>query len=335
MRSDRKKRYLFFMLCLLVLLSFTGCKASKKKVLSSSYYKELKKENTKLKKENKNLQSKVDAENDVTEDEQRAIDYLEKIARDHLVKLEVGYADHMDGSEFVEDTAVFSLATNLAARADKTSKYTPDEVEEMYGPGYEYILYDEDNAIYEMMVFGGNYVIFTDLPNNVYYIYNASAIGDAFLHYKNGYPNSTLLHRLADTPLITNSKGKYYENDTAFSVANFIDQMDKKKSNAARARKKWGKKAEKKLKNGKKYTFYHHGNQLILTIYDEYFSIANMNGKTTWYHAQKEQISKLKKQFQTKKTETKSTETDSEKEKSDTSNNHYDDLKSEGKSTKD
>ena len=51
----------------------------------------MRQENKKLKKENKSLKSKVDAENDMTEDEQRASDYLEKISRDHLVKLEVGY----------------------------------------------------------------------------------------------------------------------------------------------------------------------------------------------------------------------------------------------------
>ncbi len=55
----------------MLVLSLTGCKASKKKVLSSSYYKELKKGKQKVKKkENKSLKSKVDAENDMTEDEQ-------------------------------------------------------------------------------------------------------------------------------------------------------------------------------------------------------------------------------------------------------------------------
>lgn len=128
MKAERRRIYAVLILSIVLVLSLTGCKASKKKVLSSSYYKELKKENKKLKKENKSLKSKVDAENDMTEDEQRASDYLEKISRDHLVKLEVGYADNMNGSEFVEDEAVFSLAISIALRADKTTKYTPEEV---------------------------------------------------------------------------------------------------------------------------------------------------------------------------------------------------------------
>ena len=147
MKRGRRSKYVVLLISLVLIFSLTGCKASKKKVLESSYYKELQKENKKLKKQNKSLKSKVDAENDMTEDEQRASDYLEKISRDHLVKLEVGYADNMDGSEFIEEEAVFSLATTIASRADKTTKYTPDEVKEKYGPGYEYILYDETKPL--------------------------------------------------------------------------------------------------------------------------------------------------------------------------------------------
>lgn len=345
MKTGRRNIRVVLVLCLVLVLSLTGCKASKKKVLASSYYKELKKENKKLKKENKSLKSKVDAENDMTEDEQRASDYLEKISRDHLVKLEVGYADNMDGSEFVEDEAVFSLATTIASRADKTTKYTPDEVKEKYGPGYEYILYDEDNAVYEIMVYGGNYIVFTDLPNNVYYAYNASEIGEAFLHFRNGYPNSKLFHRLADAPLITMNTGKCYENEVASSVANYIDQMSKKRSNEARAKKKWGKKAAKKLSNGKEYTFYHHGNTMKLVIYDEYFTITNMNGKTVWYHAEKEAVTKMKNIFkeankkqkaeqstQEEKDNSKSagSESTTDSSEADASQEHRNEMESEG-----
>ena len=345
MKRGRRSKYVVLLISLVLIFSLTGCKASKKKVLESSYYKELQKENKKLKKQNKSLKSKVDAENDMTEDEQRASDYLEKISRDHLVKLEVGYADNMDGSEFIEKEAVFSLATIIASRADKTTKYTPDEVKEKYGPGYEYILYDEDNAIYEIMVYGGNYIVFTDLPNNVYYAYNASAIGDAFLYFRNGYPNSKLFHRLADAPLIINDKGRCYENEAASSVATYIDQMSKKKSNEARAKKKWGKQAAKKIGNGKEYTFYHHGNTMKLVIYDEYFTITNMNGKTVWYHAEKEAVIKMKNIFKeanakqkAEKIEQKKNEnsTDSSTEQTtgsseaDVSSAHRDEIESKG-----
>ncbi|MCD8019416.1 MAG: hypothetical protein LUF92_07485 [Clostridiales bacterium] len=286
-------------LCVLALCMLTGCKASKKKVLSSTYYQELQQENEELEEEIERLKQEAEEEEGPSVDETRAADYLGKIARDTLVKLEVGYADNMEGSEFVEDEAAFSIATAIAARADLTTKYTPEEIEEKYGPGYEYILYDEDNAIYEIYVYEGDYVVFTDLPNNVYYAYNASALGEAFLHYTDGYPDSSLLHRLADAPLITDEDENCYENDTAVAAANLILKMDKTKSSKSKAEKYWQKHAKKKNLTTYEpdtvvYTFYHHGNTLILTIYDKFYSIENMNGNKTWYKATKADVKQLK-----------------------------------------
>lgn len=214
------KRITFlFAACLLACCGLAGCQPSKKKVLSSSYYKELNKKNKKLKKENEKLKAEIESKDSPTEDEKRAADYLEKIARDRLISLEIGYADNMQGGELLTDKLIFPAATMIAKRADLTTKYTPEEIEKKYGPGYEYILYDEDNAVYEILIYKGDYVVFTDLPNAVYYSYNASALGDAFLQYKHGCPDSRLLHRMSDSPLVTD--GKYcYENDSAFLAAN-------------------------------------------------------------------------------------------------------------------
>lgn len=53
-----------------------------------------------------------------------------------------------------------------------------------------------------------------------------------------------------------------------------------------------GQKSGKKVSKGRTYTFYHHGNTMKLVIYDEYFTVTNMNGKTIWYHAEKAAIGK-------------------------------------------
>ena len=297
MRISFRKTVLLAVFCASSLCLLTGCEPSERKVLSSSYYKELQQENQKLEKQVEKLQEEA-ADNSPTVDEERAVDYLDKIARDNLVRLEVGYADNMDGSEFVDNEAAFTFATLLAKRADLTQKYTPEEVEEMYGPGYEYILYDEDNAVYEVYVYGGNYVVFTDLPNNVYYVYNASALGDAFLHYRNGYPDSTLLHRLADAALITDSEGGFCENDTAFAAANCIDQMEKSRSSRKEARRTWQEEEETDEGSGRpkpvSYTFHHHGNTLVLTMFDTFYNIENMDGRKTWYQASAEDVEQLK-----------------------------------------
>lgn len=283
-------------MCLLLCGMVTGCKPSKKKVLSSSYYKELYKKYKKLKKENEKLQAELEAKDAPTEDEKRAADYLARISRDRLISLEVGYADNMEGGDLITDKLIFPAATAIAKRADLTSKYTPEQVEKKYGPGYCYILYDEDNAVYEIKVYAGNYIVFTDLPNNVYYSYNASALGDAFLHYKNGYPNSKLLHRLADSALVTDDK-HCYENDSAYAAANFIRNMSRKTSSRKKAERNWKRSNPNKEMTGKEYIFYHHGNVMTLTLYKKYICIKNMDEKESWFKVEPDDIKELKKQF--------------------------------------
>ena len=288
---------LCFGLVLILISSLCGCQPSKKKVLNSSYYKELKKENKKLKKQLKEMEGKVEKENNISEDTRRAEDYLDRIARDRIIKMEIGYADNMEGGEFITDnTAAFSMATAIAVRADECSRYTAKEVEDLYGPGYEYILYDEDNACYEVKVFDGNYVIFLDLPDRVYYAYDACALGEAFLHYKEGYPNSKLLHRFADSPFITDTAGNYYDRRTAYKAANAIDRMEKEPTEKKKAVKDWG-----KNKKGKTYTFYHHGNTMKMTLYDKYVRLENMDEKATWYKASEEDINKIRDIFKKNK----------------------------------
>ncbi len=314
MKKPFYKVFMLLSVCLVVSSSLSGCKPSEKKVVSSSYYKELNKKYKKLKKENEELKEELASRDEPSEDEQRASDYLEKIGRDRIINLEVGYADNMEGSELIKDKEFFGIATAIAKRADLTERYTPEEIEKKYGPGYEYVLYDEDNAVYVIRVYKGDYVVFTDLPDNVYYSYRAGALGDAFMHYRNGYPNSRLLHRLADSPLVSDGS-KCYENDSAFEAANYIRSMDRKQTSRKKAEEAWkkaylsGKKKSSSSEDSgepelseyepdsKSYTFYHHGNVMTMTLYKEHICILNMDDKETWYKAEPEEIKELKKKF--------------------------------------
>lgn len=364
MRETFRKITILLAACLLMSCWLTGCRPSKKKVLSSSYYKELNKKYKKLKKEKEELEEELKKKDEPSEDEQRASDYLEKIARDTIISVEVGYADNMEGSELIKNEAILDIATAIAKRADLTEKYTPEQVEKKYGPGYEYILYDEDNAVYEIMVYGGNYIVFTDLPSNVYYAYNASALGDAFLHYKDGYPNSKLLHRLADSPLVTDDDN-CYENDSAFRAANYIRKMDKTHSSRKEADKVWLKEYQQKNRKkqdsgeadsqaddeaaregeeetsddspdpsayepkGTSYTFYHHGNTLGLTLYKEFICIENMDEKRTWYQADPDDIKELKKMFVVPAEETADSKKETQESKADEDQSHAREIEEE------
>ena len=334
-KKKRPGRLLLALLAAICLLLPAGCSISKEDVEETSYYQDLLKKNKSLEKKVKKLESELEDDNNQSEDSKRANDYLARIARDCLAKLEIGFLDDMDNSEFIEEKAAFSMATLIGSRADKTSKYSPEELAAMPGTGYEYVLYDEDNAVYEIMVYPGDYVVFTDLPNDVYYSRGASALGDAFLHYREGYPNSSLLHRLADSPMVTDEQHHYYENSTAVAVANYLDKMDKKKTNRKSALKKWGDQQEAREKAGINYIFFHHGNTMTMTLYDTYVRIENMDQKAVWYKTTEENIDAVHKIFSTvleERTAANQTEPqnkDSQEEATDES--HYDEMETESR----
>lgn len=301
MKKGYRRSWILLVSLFVLLCCLTGCKASKKKVEESTYYKELLTKYEKLKKENDKLQKESDSQEQLNDSEKRAENYLAKIARDKLVKLEVGYADQMDDSDFVNVEPLFEVATNLALNADRTTKYTPKTIDKAFDASYMYILYDEDNAIYEITVYGSDYVVFSDLPKYVFYVPNASALGEAFRHYRSKYPDSKLLHRLADSPLMIDSKGNYYESNITAATATAIAQMDKTKTSRAKAEKEWKKHKKYKQSDGSfeapstVYTFFHHGNTMNVTLYDKYICVKNVDEKNTWYKVDKKKIDEIKK----------------------------------------
>ena len=129
-------------------------------------------------------------------------------------------------------------------------------------------------------------------------------MGDAFLRYRSPYPASNLFHRMADSPIMTDSKGRCYENATVLKTANYVNRLKKVKSSRDKAEKEWKKKkgikADQEVDSSeiepesKTYTYYSHSNKLYMTLYDKYISILNVDGNHIWYEVTKEDIQGIK-----------------------------------------
>ncbi len=301
MRKGYRKTLITMAALAIAVVSMTGCKPSEKKVKESTYYKELESKYKKAQKENEDLQETIDSNEQISESEQRAENYIAKIGRDTIIRLEVGYADDMDNCDYVSQTEVYDFCNLLAKEMDRTTKYTPETIDESLEKKYGYILYDEDNAIYELTIYEGDYIVFSDLPKYVYYCSDASVLGDAFLPYRVKYPSSNLMHRIADSPIMISSGGNSYGNNVSAELSMAIDQMEKKSSSEKAAREAWEKSYKKKFEEDENYTptsvaytFYHHSNTMTLTLYDTYIQIRNINDKVAWYKVTKKDISSLK-----------------------------------------
>ncbi len=281
----RKLLVVFGLIATLMLMG--GCKKepTQEEVEQSPYYTDLLSQYNKLKKENKKLSTELEEATAEKPEDKEATELLEKISRDSLIKLEIAYGDTTTGSVFTENKGVLKLANQLAGTADVIELYTADDVRLNYEHQYTYTLYDEDNSVFELEIYDGNYVIFKDLPDRVFYVYEANQFGDAFLPRREYYPTISARAKMAEASVILRGQ-RAYENDTAYDVVCYINSMEKKEI------------SKKQVKGTLKteYLFYHHGEIITLGVGTTVIKIQDSE-KTTYYKTDAETITGLKKIF--------------------------------------
>lgn len=287
---------------LLGMVLLTGCEKgpSREEVEGSEYYQQLQTTNKEQKKKLKSLEEEVNAlQQELVKEQQKeenqpstqkgnkqAEKYLDKIRNSSLLSVEVGYTDDYCASVYVRDQAIFPLAKNLGKTADLTTKYTPEKLKEEMGPGYIYTLYEEDNSIFQAEVYGDGYVVFQDLPGQVYYCKGSNYLGQAYLIRRGSYPNSKLLHRMADSAIIIKSQSKAWTQATALKAANYIDRVEKQKIKANET---------KEAKKSEEYILFSYGNRMELSLYESQICITAWDGTEKWFQMTKEQVKELKK----------------------------------------
>lgn len=285
----RKKKTGLLLFCLLLCTCLSGCKKelTKEEVQETGYYQDLKKKNTKLKNEIESLQEEVNDLNtellELKEQQgemdtnQSTKDYLEKIKDSSITQVEVEYTDRSTDSVFLTNKAVCKYVKELIQKADLTVNYTAEELREEFGSGYLYTLYEEDGSIFQAEIYGDGYLIFPDLPGQVYYCMNSTAVGEAFLIRKGSYPNSNLLHRMADSSLVICGEKTVWDQKKCLEAANYINAM---------AKREVGSNRESTVK--KEYKFYSYGNEMTLRLYKTHICIVAWDGEESWYQVSTE-----------------------------------------------
>lgn len=263
----------------------SGCKKepSQEEVEQSKYYVELLSQYNKVKKEKKKLSDKLaEATAEKPEDkETKAL--LDKILRDSLVKMEIAYGVEGEESFFTENKGILKLAKQLAENVDVVENVVPADIRLEHIHQYTYTLYDEDNSVFELEIYDGNYVVFKDLPTRVFYIYKANRFGRAFLERNVDYPAQSTLLKMIESPFVIKGK-KVYENDTAYQLSSIIYEVNKKKVDS--------KKIKKPIKDD--YYFYYYGEKITLGLGEKTIKIKDKN-ETIYYKVGKDVIAQLKK----------------------------------------
>lgn len=291
-KFTKRAGFYFLLFCgiLFTTVNLTGCQKkelTKEEVTETSYYKNLKKKYDDLKKEKENLEEQLKEATKTDPDDKRATTYLKKLQKDSLIKLEVAPASAPSENSFFSQQAILKSATKLIEKADLTFNYTPDTLKEEYKAKYIYTLYDEDNSVFEITVYEGNYIVFSDLPHKVYYCYNADLFGNAFIETEKELLELPLLYKLANSSIVLVGEGESLHTTSVIQkFGTVFDEIEKEEmeENTQETEKKQA-----------TYTFYENGEKIVLTMYQTQLSIVEEDRKAIWYRIDEKDIEKIRK----------------------------------------
>lgn len=271
-------------------LMLTGCfKPSKDSVVESKYYQSLKDERDKLsvqlkeeKKKTNSLNKKIKAIH-VTSGDQKIAEYKSKVKDSRIIKVDFATNRIKNQSFAVTNIPVCQYVKKIITGCNRMIGITPTDVEKQYKESYSYALIDEDNTTFEFKVYGDSYIVFDDIPENVYAYNGASVVGDALIDAKYPKDYSDMIARIADAQILVTDK-KMKLNDTAIQVSKIIKKATKLKD------------ASEDITSWNEYRFYTSGVLTKVLIGDKNnICIEDKDGKQTFYQLNDKQKKKLQK----------------------------------------
>lgn len=286
----RKKRYILAAVILCISLGTAGClKPSKEDVVESDYYQELKEKNEKLsnqlkskQKENDSLNKKIKAIHETSGD-QKLADYKKRVEDSNIVKVNF-VSKAVKGQSFaVTNIPVCDYVKGIVAGCYRMIGITPSDLEKKYDEVYSYALIDEDNTTYEFKVYGNSYIVFDDIPANVYAYNQASVVGDGLIDAKLQKKYENFVQRISDAQIIVSDQ-KMKLNDTAIRVSKILLKSEKI-AKISDHTDEWD-----------EYRFYTYGTLTkVLIGSDDVICVENKEGQQSFYRLSAKNIKKLKK----------------------------------------
>ena len=277
-----KKKIAIMVSILLLLILAGGCgerELTKGDITATEFYQDLETKYSQLERKYEKLKEQVPSEEEPSVD---ADVYFKKMKRSTFYK--VRYSDNNTGKYEISDSA--SLCKWLKNQLVKGIVETNQNAEEWRNEQaalYQYTLYNEDNSICQCQVYDGDYIVFDDLPDVVYYVAQVSRIGDGCLGRGEAKDviKRSLVVRLYDSQLL-------FENGEVKSVADCEElaiAFEKYKGKIAS-----NKPQDVEAGSQREYIFKCDGDTYVMEVYQSCFSITKNGGDITWYQSDKELV---------------------------------------------
>lgn len=274
-------------------LGVTGCfKPSKSSVEESEYYQDLKDDYDKVsqqlkdeKKKTSSLNKQIQSIQEASGDEKLA-DYKSQIKDSIIGKVDFT-ADSVKEKTFaVTNTPVCDYAKEIITGCNRVLGVTPDDLEDTYDDYYSYALMDEDNTTFEFKVYGDSFLVFDDIPSNVYAYNGASVLGDALIDAAVQKSYDDFADRIADADLIVTDEKLQYSTDAINASKILAGIINNKIDNANYDTDDWD-----------EYRFYTKGTVTKVQINsdDKIICIENKGGNQTFYRISEKNLTSLEK----------------------------------------
>ena len=274
-------------------LGVTGCfKPSKSSVEESEYYQDLKDDYDKVsqqlkdeKKKTSSLNKQIQSIQEASGDEKLA-DYKSQIKDSIIGKVDFT-ADSVKEKTFaVTNTPVCDYAKEIITGCNRVLGVTPDDLEDTYDDYYSYALMDEDNTMFEFKVYGDSFLVFDDIPSNVYAYNGASGLRDALIDAAVQKSYDDFADRIADADLIVTDEKLKYSTDAINASKILAGIINNKIDNANYDTDDWD-----------EYRFYTKGTVTKVQINsdDKIICIENKGGNQTFYRISEKNLTSLEK----------------------------------------
>ena len=274
-------------------LGVTGCfKPSKSSVEESEYYQDLKDDYDKVSQQLKDEKKKTSSLNkqiqSIQETVERCVlaDYKSQIKDSIIGKVDFT-ADSVKEKTFaVTNTPVCDYAKEIITGCNRVLGVTPDDLEDTYDDYYSYALMDEDNTTFEFKVYGDSFLVFDDIPSNVYAYNGASVLGDALIDAAVQKSYDDFADRIADADLIVTDEKLKYSTDAINASKILAGIINNKIDNANYDTDDWD-----------EYRFYTKGTVTKVQINsdDKIICIENKGGNQTFYRISEKNLTSLEK----------------------------------------
>ena len=272
-----------------MLNSVTGCEKeiTVEDITASEEYQKLDTKYASLERKYAKLKSQSSSQS-TTESNREAEEYFNKIKKSEFVSVRYGQLSDTGEYPISDNKSLCKWLKKSVGAAVELSNVNADEFTAETEAVYNYTLYNEDNTVCECKIYQNNYVMFSELPDTVYYVEDITRLGDAAFVTEESLrmPKQSVYCDLYDSQMVFLGERLLSVEDGKAVASAFYQSRSKELKT---------KPVDVEEEHTQEYRFMYHGTTYKMKLYKQYISLQKNDEESVWYVSTEEDIEHLAK----------------------------------------